>query len=114
MPRNMSFFLTQQQIKNRSKDVTRRFGWAFLKPGEILNAVEKAQGLGKGGKINVFCQIQVVSTRWEPLNSITQEDVIREGFPDFNPIDFVEMLCSHYKCEPTKLVNRIEFKYLVE
>jgi len=27
MPRNMSFMLTTEQIKNRTKTVTRRLGW---------------------------------------------------------------------------------------
>ncbi len=85
MPRNISFAMTTQQIKARSKDVTRRFGWWFLKPGEQLHGVEKAMGLQKGEKIFRLCKIQVVSTRAEPLNAITQDDVIREGFPDWTP-----------------------------
>lgn len=112
MARNISFFMTQSQIKDRSKDVTRRFGWWFLKPGDVLNAVEKSQGLGKGGKINKFCQIQVVSVRAERLSDITLEDVHREGFPDWTPQQFIEMLVNHYKCDPNEACNRIEFKYL--
>lgn len=112
MTRNISFFMTQSQIKDRSKDVTRRFGWWFLKPGDVLNAVEKSQGLGKGGKINKFCQIQVVSLRTEPLCAITPDDVRREGFPDWQPQQFIDMLVDHYKCDPKDICNRIEFKYL--
>lgn len=40
MPRNMSFALTTSQIRDRSKTVTRRFGWWFLVPGDQVWAVE--------------------------------------------------------------------------
>jgi len=112
MPRNMSFAMTTSQVYRREKDVTRRFGWWFLKPGDVVNAVEKAMGLKPGEKIVRICQIRVIDARPEPLNAITKEDCKREGFPEFEPSDFVGMLTSHYKCEPTKTVNRIEFEYL--
>jgi len=34
--RNMSFSLTTQQCREMTKDVTRRLGWAILKPGDPL------------------------------------------------------------------------------
>lgn len=114
MPRNMSFAMTTQQVEARTKDVTQRFGWWFLKPGDVLNAVEKAMGLQKGEKINRLCQIRVVSVREEPLNAITQDDVRREGFPDWTPEQFIKMLVDHYRVDPTASVNRIEFEYLEE
>ena len=43
--RNMSFMLTPDQILNRTKTVTRRLGWGGLKPGTIVRAVRKGQGL---------------------------------------------------------------------
>lgn len=112
MPRNMSFAMTADQVRNRSKDVTRRFGWWFLKPGEQLWAVEKSMGLKKGEKVVRLALIEVVSAWGEPLNSITVDDCGREGFPDLKPDDFIQMLCKHYGCPPNKPVNRIEFRYL--
>jgi len=44
MPRMISMFLTQQQVKARTKTVTRRLGWRWLKPGTLLQPVVKAQG----------------------------------------------------------------------
>ncbi len=111
MPRNMSFAMTTDQIKDRSKTVTRRFGWAFLKPGDEIRAVEKSMGLKKGEKIKRLAMIRVVSVRAEPLNDITQEDVDREGFPLWSPQQFVGMLVDHYKVDPSAIVNRIEFEY---
>ena len=112
MPRNMSFAMTTQQVRNRSKDVTRRFGWHFLKAGDIVCAVVKSMGLKKGEKVERLGMIEIVSTRLESLFEITQEDVVREGFPDWGPADFIDMLMTHYSAKPWHKVNRIEFKYL--
>jgi len=112
MPRNMSFSMTTEQIKCRIKTVTRRFGWWFLKPGDQIRAVKKAMGLKKGEKVEPLAMIRIISTRAEPLNSITKEDVIKEGFPSWTSEKFVEMLVDHYKIEPNTTVNRIEFEYL--
>lgn len=112
MPRNMSFAMTTDQFRDRSKDITRRFGWWFLTPGTVLCGVEKAMGLKQGEKIKRLGLIEVISTRAEPLRDITQDDVIREGFPEWTPDDFVKMLVSHYKTDPGAIVNRIEYKYL--
>ena len=52
MPRNMSFSLTTDQVRNRTKTVTRRLGWwknkhgkRLLQVGDIVNACVKCMGL---------------------------------------------------------------------
>lgn len=112
MPRNMSFAMTTDQFRDRTKDVTRRFGWWFLKPGDVVMGVEKAMGLQKGQQIVRLGLIEIVSTRPEPLNAITPDDVRREGFPDWGPEQFVNMLVDHYRADPNATVNRIEFRYV--
>lgn len=112
MPRNMSFAMTTEQFNDKSKTVTRRFGWWFLKPGDVICGVEKGMGLKPGEKVKRLGLIEIVSVRKEPLNRITQSDVIAEGFPDWSPEQFIDMLVTHYKVKPEALVNRIEFKYL--
>jgi hypothetical protein len=44
MSRLMSVALTSAAVRERRKSVTRRLGWAFLKPGERLTLCEKVQG----------------------------------------------------------------------
>ena len=112
MPRNMSFALTTYQVRNKTKTVTRRFGWWFLKPGDVVNAVEKSMGLKPGEKIKRICQIRVISVRKEPLSAITEEDVVKEGFIGWTVRDFIDMLAGHNKCSDNEPVNRIEFEYL--
>lgn len=50
MPRNISFALTTPQFRARTKWVTRRLGWLFLKPGDTLMGVEKGMGLKINGE----------------------------------------------------------------
>jgi hypothetical protein len=112
MPRNMSFAMTTEQFQQQTKTVTRRFGWRFLRPGDEVRGVRKTMGLKKGEKIDPLGMIRIVSTREEPLNEITHDDVVREGFPGWTPEQFVKMLVNHYRVDPTSEVNRIEFEYI--
>jgi len=68
--------------------------------------------LKAGESIERLGLIRIISTRWEPLNAITQDDVIREGLPDWTPDQFIKMLVNHYRISPDKPVNRIEFKHV--
>lgn len=112
MPRHMSFALTTEQVKRRIKTVTRRGGWRDLKPGTLLWAVNKSQGLKKGEHPVKLSLIRCVSNTPEPLNAITPEDVEREGFAGWSVEQFVEMYCAHNGGAPDQMVNRIEFEYV--
>lgn len=117
--RNMSFSMTKKQYRDRTKTVTRRLGWWGLKPGEICNGVEKAQGLKKGEKITVMGQHRILSVRSERLGDITQEEVVREGFPEMKREEFIRFFIRGHRFDMHKrpttsesVVNRIEFEYL--
>lgn len=122
--RNMSFMLTPQQIKAQTKTVTRRLGWRDLKPGTLLRAVRKCQGLKKGETIDRLGVLRVVDVRREPLRALTDDldygfaEVEREGLADHPrvrgyPSSFVEFFCgSHRGCTPESTVTRIEFEYV--
>ncbi len=117
--RNISFMLTQPQVKTKTKDVTRRDGWEHLKKGDILWGVEKGQGLKKGEKIQRMALIRVVDARREPLERMFNEflyglaECNREGFPNLHPEQFIEMFCSSHKgCKRETQITRIEFEYL--
>lgn len=108
----MSFMLTKPQFLARTKDVTRRCGWWFAKAGDVYEGVEKGQGLKKGETVVRIGQIRVLSVRPERLGDITDAEVVREGFPEMTPADFIDMFCKANKCTPAKMINRIEFEYM--
>ncbi len=115
MPRNISFAMTTEQIRMKTKTVTRRLGWWRLTPGTILQPVEKGMGLKRGEKVvKVGGPIRVVSVRRERLKEVTQEDVNREGFPYMSREDFILFFLVGHRCPYIEYtpVNRIEFEYL--
>jgi len=71
--KNISFMLTTAQILARTKHVTRRMGWLKLKEGELLQGVEKGQGLKPGEKIKKLAVIKTVSVRRECLGRMIVE-----------------------------------------
>lgn len=123
----MSFSATVPQILDRSKTVTRRMGWKFLKPGDRLWAAEKCMGLKKGEKQVRLAMIEVVDVRRESLlemgplgwtqpnedhRAYGQAEVVAEGFPDLTADEFVGMFCAMNRCVPSDEVTRIEFTYI--
>lgn len=110
--KNMSFALTTQQFRDRTKTVTRRCGWWGLKPGDRVMGVEKCQGIPKGEKIVRLGEIEIVSVRREMLRDIRQDDCVLEGFPDMHPHNFVMMFMAANKCCDDEMINRIEFRYV--
>ena len=115
--RNMSFALTTQQILDQTKTVTRRKGWRFLKPGDLLQPVHKTQGLRKGEKITrLVPPIRVVGTSEERLASIYNHvgDVAKEGFLGWTCEQFIKFVCEKCKMHRDGTVTRIEFEYTEE
>ena len=109
---------TQQQYKNQTKTVTRRLGWKFAKVGDEVKGVRKSQGLKRGEKIEVLGYHRFVDLRWERLDRMITEpkygaaEVIREGFPEMSPREFVNFFCTAMKCQPDTLVHRMEFEHV--
>lgn len=114
----MSFALTTPQFRAKTKDVTRRMRWRDLRPGAEIMGIEKGMGLKKGQKQVELGPIKIVSVRSEKLYMLIanprygRREVIREGFPEMTPRQFVRMFCEHNNCEPDAVVQRIEYKYL--
>ncbi len=108
----MSFFYTLGPFRDRSKTVTRRPGWLFLKAGDVLTGVVKAQGLKRGETVERLHDIRILSVRREPLNAITAADVRREGFPGMSPAEFVRMYCGHMGGAADQIITRVEFEHI--
>lgn len=120
--RNMSFSKTTAQHVARTKDVTRRVGWAFLKPGDRVQGVRKAMGLKPGEQIERLHVIEIISNTPEPLQALLDDpeygrrECVREGFPPphekSDPAAFVAFFCEFAKITPSKPIQRIEFRYV--
>ena len=107
--------MTTEQILNQTKTVTRRNGWKKLMPGDLIQPIEKGMGLRKGEKqVLLGPPIRVISISSQQLHQITQDDCIKEGFPHMSPQDFIQMYMRANKCNRSKVVQRIEYEYLIE
>lgn len=112
MARLMSVALTEDQVRARTKTVTRRLGWRFLWPGDQVQLVRKGMGLKKGDQPVRIAMVEIVSVRRERLDEITQDEVDLEGFGHLTPLGFVEFFCEHMRCDSSTEVTRIEWRYL--
>src|SRR6185503_17624415 len=94
----MSFLLTTPQMLAREKRVTRRIGWRFLAPGDLVQAVERARGVPRD-RLRRLAVLRVADVRVEPLRRLLDQpeygevEVALEGFanhPEFgSPPAFV-------------------------
>lgn len=112
--RNMAFAYTTAQVRNRAKTVTRRDGWAFLKPGDLVQAVDRCMGLKKGETMEKLAVIRIKSVTTEPLAAIMEypDDAAREGYPKLSAQDFAALYCAHTGARLSTVVQRIEFEYV--
>ena len=88
MARLMSVALTEHAVRDRTKTVTHRLGWTFLKPGDRLTLCRKVQGRKPGEPLVRLAEVEVVDVRREPLSFIA------------------------LRCTPYTEVTRIEWRYL--
>lgn len=112
--RRMSFAMTSHQLLDGSKTVTRRLGWKSLRTGDTVKAVSKVMGFRKGERAQVYGTCEIVSVRREPIDAITDADVLAEGFPGKDAAWFVEFFCKAMRVRPDQLCTRIEFRFSSE
>jgi hypothetical protein len=114
MPRLMSVAFTEQAVVDRTKTVTRRKGWTFLKPGDRLTLCRKVQGRKPGEPLVRLAEVQVVDVRREPLFKVRDPgEMAREGFPGMAWFTFCnEFFWKAQRIHATDDVTRIEWRYL--
>ncbi len=120
--RRMSVSMALDAVRERRKTVTRRHvdTWTKLAVGDRLVLIEKGMGLPKGAKQVVVAEVEVIDVRVEPLWSITEDDVVAEGFDGWLPGEFCSMwMDSHGYGRITSQheamavpCRRIEWRYL--
>jgi hypothetical protein len=119
MMRRMSFSHAASEVRGRMKTVTRRLGWRFLKPNDLIQAVDKARGPRSREPARLLAILRVRDVRIEPLarlieNACYAEDELpREGHPCWSKDDFIaRFLRRHHLTTPEIDVTRIEFEYV--
>lgn len=117
MPRHMSFAHTTDAIRKRTKTVTRRVGWRFLKPGDELFAVEKMTRR-RGEQRKVLARLRVVDVRIERLWDVTicygdgRAEAQREGLGDLSAAELYDRLGFVTGLSKEDELTRIEFHYV--
>ena len=113
MARLMAVSLTENQVRARTKTVTRRAGWLMLRPGDQLTLCRKVMGRRRGEPLERIASVEVLSVRRERLDAITPADLIAEGFPGMAAGEFIGFFCrTHRGVQPGSEVTRIEWQYL--
>jgi hypothetical protein len=112
MTRLMSVALTEEAVRARTKTVTRRLGWRYLRPGERVCLCRKVMGRGPGEPLVRIAVVEIVDVRVEPLSAVTDDDVAREGFAGRSAGWFVEFFTTHMRATPDTAVTRIQWRYL--
>ena len=131
MARLMSVAFTEQAVRDRTKTVTRRKGWwidkngkRLLKVGDRLTLCQKVMGRKPGEPLERICDVEVVSVRREPLcavagpyalnqdGSIIWPELIKEGFPDMTPEEFMDRYFTPQGIGRMDDVTRIKWRYL--
>lgn len=112
MTRLMSVSHTEDAVRARTKTVTRRLGWRTLKAGDRLTLCRKVMGRKPGEPLVRIVDVEVVSVRRELLALVTDDDVRREGFPEWSRLEFLRFFGMHMGALPHDEVTRIEWRYL--
>jgi hypothetical protein len=115
----MSFSLTTPQILAREKTVTRRTGWRFLQPGDLIQAVDRTRGFKPGKGPQLLAVLRITDVRVESLARLVDEplyaedEIPREGFPCWSRAEFVEMFCRTHGLKTAQCdITRIQFEYV--
>jgi hypothetical protein len=117
----MSFSMTTPAIRARRKTVTRRTGWQFLRPGDLVQAVEKGMGLKKGETVKRLAVLRIVRVSRERLDRLRHAapadvaaELAAEGVASSCETwqDFLSRYFWPQGCQPDTEVTRIEFTYI--
>ena len=120
MSRLMSVAFTEQAVRDRTKTVTRRKGWTFLKPGDRLTLCRKVMGRKPGEALERIVDVEVIHVQRHSLSDLltcdpqeAREEMALEGFPGVVPYEFVRrFFVVAQGMDVGDFVTRIEWRYL--
>lgn len=123
MAKRMACSLTIDQVRDRTKTVTRRHvdTWRTLVVGDRLTLIEKGMGLKAGEHQVELADVEIVAVSIQPLHLVDGPgELAAEGFPNMSPAEFVTMWCASHGYAGLKPITaklyvpcrRIGFRYL--
>lgn len=114
--RRMSFSKTTRQMRWGLKIRTMRIAgtWQHTGKGDVVMAIEKGQGIPKGGHQVEIGPIEILSVTGMQVRNVTRAILLEEGFPYMSVPTFVHFFCKLNKCDPSADVNSFLFKRLYE
>jgi hypothetical protein len=112
--RRMSFPDTAPDVRERVQTVTRRLGWRFLKPDDLIQAVEF-----ESNSPRIIGILRVRSVRVESLSRLVtdatyaEDELPREGRPCWSRDHFITTFLRRHRLKNASVdVTRIEFEYV--
>ena len=118
--------MTKQQVRDRTKRVTRRLNWwtnkngnRIVQVGDVLCGCEQVQGR-RGKPLVRMGLIKITKLRRERLGLMCDDLVYGarearlEGFPEMTGSEFVKFFCDSAgpSVNESTIVTRIEYEYL--
>jgi hypothetical protein len=117
--RRMAFPHSATEVRERMQTVTRRVGWRFLKPDDLIQAVDQARRLGPDEPVRELAVLRIRDVRVEPLSRLVtdaryaEDELPREGFPCWTRDDFIARFLRTHRLKTADVeVTRIEFEYV--
>ena len=110
----MSFPDTAAEVRERLQTVTRRPGWRFLKPGDLILAIEPRTR----ARARELAVLRIRRVRVEPLSRLdiatyAEDELPREGLPCWSKDHFVATFLRRHRLKSADVdVTRIEFEYV--
>jgi hypothetical protein len=113
------FSRTASQILDRSQTVTRRVGWRFLEPGDLVQAIEARPGSDGARAVRPLAVLRIRDVRVERLSRLisdpayAEDELPREGFPCWSRDEFVTTFCRTHRLKTVDVdITRLEFEHV--
>ena len=104
---------TIPQVVAQTKTETRRLGWKLARPAWRLIVIERNDYRRGGTPVALAC-VELIHTARERLCDISPDAVVREGFPEMTPREFIAFFCREMRAAPDVELTVLRWRYLRE
>jgi hypothetical protein len=122
--RRMAFPDTASEVRERMQTVTRRPGWRFLKPGDLVLAIDSrphGHAASAGAAAHELAVLRIRDVRVEPLSRLAgdatyaEDELPREGLPCWSTDHFIATFLRRHRLKSADVdITRIEFEHVEE